>query len=351
MGKNTKKSGLLRCACFAMTICLLAGTLLLSGCGKHEDEVSASAAPQEEASIYGDASLGIDAAVDEQLSDYRNIAIFGIDAGNRTDIIMVLSINEKTSEAKIVAVHRDTYMQLTDGEPYKVDGVVREFSKCNRAYLYGDKYEAMKELNRHMDLNIKECVGIDWAGITELVDGLGGIDVDVTEGMMPVMNNALEGSDQIQASGMQHLNGTQAVQYLRCRKDPGADATVREARNQAVLSQLYQRAQGMSVQDLAALYDQLAKKIDTNMSRTTMTELFATLASTPLTETPGWPYEYQELWQDDNTYYYFVPETLSSNVTELHETLFGQEDYVPTKTVQTLNDRIIELKEEQLHSL
>jgi LCP family protein required for cell wall assembly len=335
-----------------MTICLLAGTLLLSGCGKHEDEVSASAAPQEEASIYGDASLGIDAAVDEQLRDYRNIAIFGIDAGNRTDIIMVLSINEKTSEAKIVAVHRDTYMQLTDGEPYKVDGVVREFSKCNRAYLYGDKYEAMKELNRHMDLNIKECVGIDWAGITELVDGLGGIDVEVTEAMLPYVNNLIDDESQhLSAAGMQHLNGTQAIGYLRCRKDPGSDATVREARNQAVLSQLYQRAQGMSVQELAELYDQLAKKIDTNMSRTTMTDLFATVASTPLTETPAWPYEYEVLLQDDNTYDYLVPETLLSNVTELHKTLFEQENYEPTETVQMLNDRIIELKEEQLHSL
>lgn len=341
---------------YGIVVCLLAGILLLPGCGQHEDVLSASAGSaastqEEPASIYGDESLGIDATVDEQLRDYRNIAIFGLDKGDRTDVMMVLSINKQTSAAKVMAVHRDTYMQIANGETYKIDGVEREFYKCNRTYARAGKYEAMAELNRHMDLNIKECIAIDWAGIAELVDGMGGIDVDVTEGMLPVMNKDLDDTNKIASSGEQHLNGTQAIQYLRCRKDPGADATTRDARNQAVLTQLYQKAQVMSMQDLADLYDKLAKKIDTNMSRTTMTELLAQIATTPLDEAPGWPYTYNELWQDDNLAYYFVPETLSSNVTELHKTLFEQENYEPSAKVQELNDRIIELKEEQLHSL
>lgn len=76
----------------------------------------------------------------------------------------------------------------------------------------------MKELNRHLDLNARECFGMDWDAIAHLVENLDGLEVDVTAGMIPVINSQLSADDQITSSGVQVLNGKQAVECLRCRK-------------------------------------------------------------------------------------------------------------------------------------
>ena len=74
------------------------------------------------ASIWGDEMLGIDSDVDEALQGYRNILIFGLDAKQRSDIIMVASINKETNDVKVFSVYRDTYMQLNDEKTYSFSG-------------------------------------------------------------------------------------------------------------------------------------------------------------------------------------------------------------------------------------
>lgn len=329
---------------------IMTGTFGMSGCAKKEEPAEETEpVAEEQQTIYGDASLGIDSKVDEELRDFRNILLLGIDNGRRSDILMVLSLNKTTNEAKIVAVHRDTYMEIAENDTYKISGVEREFFKCNRAYKKDGIFGAMKELNRHMDLNIKESIAIDWDGVTHLIDSIGGVEADVTEGMISWMNGQLDSENKIITAGMQTLNGKQAVQYLRCRKDPGSDATTRDARNQAVFKSLFDRAKGMSIEEISEVYDQLAGDLDTNMSRNTLTDTLAIISSVDLEETPGWPYEYVTLWQDDNSFYYFVADTLESNVTELHKIMFGQEDYQPSETVKMLNEKIETARKEQLH--
>lgn len=326
----------------------------VSGCSKKQTEEEAPKEEQEVETIYGDASLGIDAKVDEELRDYRHILLLGIDNGNRSDVMMILSINKKTNHIKSVVVHRDTYMQIAEDGTYNIDGVEREFYKCNRAYKRDGIYGAMKELNRHMDLNIKECVAIDWAGMAEFIDAMGGIDGYVDENMLVFINTNKPTDDpsvhfQVDGPGEQHLTGWQGVQYLRARKYVGGTAPKRDARNQEVMMQFYEKAKTMSLTELSDVYDSVADNIDTNMSRNTLTDTFALIAQSTLEGTEGWPYEYSEMWQDDNSYYYFVCDTLETNVIELHKVMFGQEDYKPSETVMTLNEKLEAARKEQLH--
>lgn len=341
-------------SCILVFSLILSMSLFMSSCGKKAEEAPAEETKQEEEqTLYGDESLGIDAKVDEALSDYRNILLLGIDNGNRSDLMMVLSINEKTNEIKTVSVHRDTYMQIAEDGTYTIDGKEREFYKCNRAYKRDGIYGAMKELNRHMDLNIKECIAIDWAGVAHFIDSMGGIDADVDESMLPALNKLIAGEPGeeycLDSAGSHHLDGWQAVQYLRVRKFDGGSAPVREERNQDVVQQLFNKAQTMSIDEISDVYEQVANNIESNMSRTTLTETLASIHDSTLESTPGWPYEYSTLWQDDDSYYYFVADTLASNVTELHKTLFGQENYDPSETVMTLNDKLETARKEQLH--
>ena len=85
-------------------------------------------------SIYADESLGIDGKVGADLRDYRNILIAGIDNGNRSDMLIVLSINKDSGDAKMFTVSRDTYMQIAHGETVTIGEHELEFCKCNRAF-------------------------------------------------------------------------------------------------------------------------------------------------------------------------------------------------------------------------
>ena len=110
---------------------------------------------------------------------YMNIALFGVDAetdsqlykGSRSDSIMIASINMDTGDIRLVCVYRDTYLNLgTD-----------EYWKCNAAYSYGGAEQAIKMLNMNLDMNITNFVTVGYKGLSEVIDGLGGVYIDVDE--------------------------------------------------------------------------------------------------------------------------------------------------------------------------
>lgn len=78
---------------------------------------------------------------------YTNIALFGVDSrdgnlgkGNRTDCIIVASLNNETKEVKMISVYRDTLLDLSDGT----------LQKCNAAYSYGGPTQAVNMLNMNL---------------------------------------------------------------------------------------------------------------------------------------------------------------------------------------------------------
>lgn len=333
--------------------------LLLPACSKPEPEPEPE--PEETAeeeidySIYGDESLGIDPVVDESLRGYRSILLAGIDNGHRADIQMILSINEETGECRIITVNRDTYMQIADGEKVTIDDREFEFCKCNRAFEQGDKYDLMKELNHHLDLNIKEFIGVDWPTAAKLVDDLGGVEVDIeSQEMLDAVNSIIEGfqeadADPIPGTGKQTLSGWQAVQYLRVRKYKGGNAFVREDHNRAFVEALFAKAKGMSMDEISEVYDDIAGDLDTNMSRNTLTDTLALVIQSEVKNLGRFPYEYETFYEPPDKYFnYRVPQSLVSNVVQLHADMFDQFDYSPSDKVKELNDKIIDLQENYL---
>ena len=102
---------------------------------------------------------------------YTNIALFGVDSrdgnlgkGNRTDCIIVASLNNETKEVKMISVYRDTLLDLSDGT----------LQKCNAAYSYGGPTQAVNMLNLNLDLDIQKYVTVDFGAIADAIDLLGG---------------------------------------------------------------------------------------------------------------------------------------------------------------------------------
>jgi len=116
----------------------------------------------------------------QTMSGYTNIALFGLDTrkagqlgkGNRSDTMIIASINNDTKEVKLVSVYRDTYLDLTNGK----------FNKANAAYSAGGPKQAINMLNKNLDMDIQYYVSVDFAALTETVDLLGGIYIDVDKG-------------------------------------------------------------------------------------------------------------------------------------------------------------------------
>ena len=86
---------------------------------------------------------------------YTNVALFGLDSrendlgkGNRSDTIIIASLNNDTKEVKLVSIYRDTLLELDDGS----------YNKANSAYSFGGPEGAVSLINRNLDMNIEKYV-------------------------------------------------------------------------------------------------------------------------------------------------------------------------------------------------
>ena len=164
----------------------------------------------------------------KNLEGYRNIAIFGVDSrsddygtGNRSDCIIIASINNKTHEIKLISVYRDTYVQI---EGHGLD-------KITHAYSYGEAPLALKTLNENLDLNITEFVTVNFDSVSDAVDALGGIKMDITSAEVKYINGYIDETSSVTGKKSSHitkagtyvLDGVQAVAYSRIRYTSGGD--------------------------------------------------------------------------------------------------------------------------------
>ena len=287
--------------------------------------------------------LDISDQVEENLSGYRNIALFGIDSrsiddygtGNRSDCIIIASINEKTKEVKLMSVYRDTYVQI---EGHGLD-------KITHAYSYGEAPLAISTLNTNLDLNIKEFVTVNFDAVAEAINELGGVTINVDQSELKYINDYVRGTAQstglagheVTKTGTQTLDGVQAVAYARIRYTSGGDYK-RAERMRTVVEAMFDKLKTKSLGEINAFADSILPKIYTNITAGDIIAMIPDLLNYKITESIGWPYETKGITLDR---WYGVPVTLESNVTKIHQELFGETDYVPTQTVQDISDKII----------
>lgn len=286
--------------------------------------------------------LNIDEQVEENLTGYRNIAIFGVDSrssslgkGNRSDCIMIASINNATKEVKLASVYRDTYLQI---EGYGLD-------KVTHAYSYGEAPLALSALNTNLDLNIKEFVTVNFDAVAEAVDLLGGVDINVEENEINYLNmyqyetSKVTGKEivKVTKSGLQTLNGVQAVSYGRIRYTEGGDYK-RTERMRDVLTAMLKKLQTKSIGEINSLLDKILPKVYTNIEASSIISEIPSITKYKITKSIGWPYETRGITMDR---WYGIPITLESNVQKLHQELFNEPDYVVSTTVKNISNKII----------
>lgn len=285
--------------------------------------------------------LSISEEVEEHLENYRNIAIFGIDSwgnyetGDRSDCIILASLNETTGEIKLISVYRDTYVQI---EGHGLD-------KINHAYQFGSAQLALKTLNTNLDLNIKEFVTVNFDAVAEAIDELGGVEIEITKDELKYINGYIQDvskiagkkSKNITKTGKQPLDGVQAVAYSRIRYTEGWDYK-RTERMRTVLAAMLEKLKTKSLVEINAMIDNLLPMVYTNINANDMIALLPNINNFKITTSIGWPYRTEGIIFDN---YYGIPITLESNVVQLHKEAFGEENYVVSDTVKTISEKII----------
>ena len=280
----------------------------------------------------------------ESLEGYTNITVFGLDnrsANNyqegNSDVVMIASIDNKTKNVKLVSVYRDTFLSVGGGT----------YFKCNNAYARGGAKQAVQMLNSNLDLDIKEYVCVDWAAVVEVIDDLGGLDLNITQGEMNQINKYKKDVDGVTGKntpnvtqyGLVHLDGTQATTYARIRKLSGDDFK-RASRQRIVLQAMLEKAKKANPATLVKICNSMVDDISTTLSLDQMVSLAKDVTKYKISSTTGFPTDLttKNMPRCGDT---VIPADLVTNVKKLHEYMFDDAAYTPSQTVQAISETIV----------
>lgn len=203
--------------------------------------------------------LGFENVLNENIV---NIALFGLDTRNlnsfkgNSDSIMILSLNTNTKKVKIISVMRDSFVPITyNGKT--------TYSKINSAYSKGGPELAIKVLNTNFGLDISEYATVNFYGMVDIIDAVGGIEAELTKAEVATISQNMyalnacikeisenmgkkPNEHYITKPGVHHLNGIQAVAYSRIRYVANIWGTNndygRTDRQRYVMEQLFNKA-------------------------------------------------------------------------------------------------------------
>lgn len=284
-------------------------------------------------------------AIPVSRSDYKNIAIFGVDSTNgallkatRSNINMILSINKTTGDIRIVNVSYAAYMSIDDS-----------YSKMHNIYVNGGVNNAIVTLNSNLDMDIANFVTVNADALIELIDGIGGIWVDVDEETLTSINNyqiyysdyMRENWENIENTGFQQINGVQAAAYCLMKPENSASGWLWLERQQDTFMAIVEQMKAMDENELDLLIQSLSNKVYTSFDEAELMELKDTLVDSTLTGMELFP-------QKDTSVPVLLgskgeclcPSTLEECVKQLHAFLFGESDYIPSDKVKEISAQI-----------
>lgn len=284
-------------------------------------------------------------AEETTMKGYRNIALFGVDSttgaltkNTRSDTIMIASINQDTGECKLVSVYRDTYLNLSNDS----------YNKCNAAYAKGGPEMAISMLNMNLDLNITDFVTVGFAGLTDTIDALGGVYIDVDDAEISHLNNyqlciaedLKRSYTPVSSTGYQLLDGLQATGYCRIRYTAGDDFK-RAERQREVLSAVADQAKKASLPQLTETANSVFNEVYTSLDLSEIVELLGNITTYYISDTAGFPQESNRATgKIGSKGSCVIPVNLEENVRWLHQFLFEDYDYEPSSTVKECSEKI-----------
>lgn len=188
----------------------------------------------------------------EKIEGITNILLVGIDGesmerGNRSDAMIILTIDSKNNDIRLTSLARDTYVDIPG---YSTE-------KLTHAYAYNGPSLLLQTIKNNFGISIDKYAAVSFSSFEKIIDGIGGVQVDVTE---PEVSQIPGISNQ----GSQTLTGQQALAYSRIRYIDSAYQ--RDSRQRTVLQAAYSKLSNISTTNLLDIANTLFRYTKTNMT-------------------------------------------------------------------------------------
>ena len=209
-----------------------------------------------------------------------NIMLFGADrddgTSQRSDTIIMLSIDNRHKRLKVTSFMRDLWVYIPE----------YGYSKLNHSYAYGGPKLAIATIEQNFGVNIDRYAVVDFDSFREIIDILGGIDLELSAEEIDYINWQCWKNHQVKTRhehqdkpGMVHLNGRQALRYARNRGDEemgfsGSDFD-RTERQRKMIRKLASDMKSASLADIIAIVDKVGPLVTTNLKKNEITTLVA----------------------------------------------------------------------------
>ena len=202
----------------------------------------------------------------EESDDIINILLIGQDrrsgeGRSRSDTIILLTVNKPAKTLTLTSFMRDMYVPIPG----------RSDNRINVPYLVGGMDLLDATIKRNFGVTVDANVVVDFYGFIDIVDMMGGIEVELTEKEADYMNRNFswdvdDGLDDAWSltAGVQQLNGSQALSYARMRKVGNSDYE-RTERQRRVVAKLIEKAKTLSVAELNLLMQHALPMITTDL--------------------------------------------------------------------------------------
>ena len=223
-----------------------------------------------------------DKVTEEEFNEIITIAFFGTDSrdtsnmnSGRSDTIMLASINPNLKSIKLISIPRDTYVE--------VPGYGK--TKINHAYAYGKEQLSIKTINSNFGLNITEYATIDFSGLVNIINDVGGIELTITESEKNYINTYVKESYELTGNPVKKienarkviLTGEQALTHSRNRT-VGNDFS-RASRQRDVVEALMNKISTMDLNTIISLLDSFLPEVRTNINPTKYIGLLTSILS------------------------------------------------------------------------
>ena len=193
--------------------------------------------------------------------DVINILLIGTDErteefnkASRADTIMLMSLNQKTHDIRLVSFERDTFVAIPKVPKRNPD-------KLGHTFRYGGAKLLMETLQTHFGLDVDQYVRVNFAVFETLVNVIGGVDINLTKVEANIVRNQ---TGSMVNEGINHLDGTAALCYSRIRVIDSDWERVR--RQQNVIIAIKDSFSKKTVGELKEIVDACLPYVQTNLS-------------------------------------------------------------------------------------
>ena len=207
----------------------------------------------------------------DRLALKKNIVVMGVDErdgdAGRSDTLFVVMMDPKSNNVSLLSIPRDTMV--------KIPG--RGWDKVNHAFAFGGHKLTQQTVEEFLGIQINNYVVIDFKGFKNLVDAIGGIDIDVEKDMYyedPYDNLVID-----LQKGRQHLDGRTAIQYVRYRDEEGDIGRIK--RQQHFMAAIYEKVTSSQIiTKMPGLVKELLSMVKTDMPLTDMAKVAKAMNTT-----------------------------------------------------------------------